>query len=170
MRGNRAGATALAVALVTTLAVAGCTSGDDAPTADGDVVRTPPQDLGQPPEVALPTQAPTGLEVSDLVEGDGDVATLGSTLSVHLVGYTVEGGTQVVSSWPYGVPRTLQLREGALIEGLRIGLQGMRVGGRRYVAVPPDLGYGEAGAPPDIGPGTALVFVVDLLAVTAPSG
>jgi peptidylprolyl isomerase len=121
-------------------------------------------DLEEKPEVEVPDEPPPEeLEVEDLVEGDGDEAQQGDLLEVEYVGVLYENGREFDSSWERDEPFAFQLGAGMVIPGWDEGLEGMREGGRRRLTIPPDLAYGEAGAPPDIGPGETLVFVIDLV-------
>jgi peptidylprolyl isomerase len=118
------------------------------------------------PEVTVPdTAPPTELVVSDDVVGEGDEATAGSTVSVHYVGVSWSTGVQFDASWDRMEPLRFPLGQGYVIEGWDEGVQGMRVGGRRTLHIPPDLGYGAQGAGGVIAPNETLVFVVDLLGV-----
>jgi peptidylprolyl isomerase len=118
------------------------------------------------PEVDFPGgAAPTALVASDLVEGDGDEAVPGRTAVVHYVGVAFSTGEQFDASWDRGEPFAFPLGAGQVIAGWDRGVAGMKVGGRRQLLIPPDLGYGDRGAGRAIEPGESLIFVVDLLAV-----
>ena len=108
---------------------------------------------------------PTDLEVTDLVEGDGTEATSGSTVSVHYVGVAHSSGEEFDASYNRGTPLQFRLGIGQVISGWDTGVQGMKVGGRRRLVIPPHLGYGDRGAGGAIKPGETLIFVVDLLEV-----
>jgi len=124
------------------------------------------QNLNEKPEIDFPGgEAPTELQVTDLVVGDGAEATKGSTVSVHYVGVTHSGGEEFDASWNRGEPLKFPLGVGYVIPGWDQGVQGMKVGGRRQLVIPSHLAYGERGAGGAIGPNEALVFVVDLLDV-----
>ncbi len=110
-------------------------------------------------------EAPTDLEVTDLVEGDGAEATSGSTVSVHYVGVAHSSGEEFDASYNRGTPLQFRLGVGQVISGWDTGVQGMKVGGRRRLVIPPHLGYGDRGAGGAIKPGETLIFVVDLLEV-----
>jgi peptidylprolyl isomerase len=109
--------------------------------------------------------APKLLQVDDLVEGTGDAAKAGDTLTVDYVGVLYKNGKQFDASWDRGEPFQFQLGAGGVIQGWDQGLVGMKVGGRRMLTIPANLGYGTEGAPPDIPPNAPLVFVVDLKAI-----
>jgi FKBP-type peptidyl-prolyl cis-trans isomerase len=102
-------------------------------------------------------------KIEDLVKGKGAEAVRGKTVEVHYTGW-LENGTQFDSS----VGRSafsFKLGAGEVIEGWDRGVAGMKVGGKRKLTLPPELGYGARGAPPEIPPNATLVFEVELLAV-----
>ena len=105
------------------------------------------------------------LQSDDLTVGDGAEATSGKKVSVHYVGVACSTGKQFAASWDDGEPLEFKLGTGAVIPGWDQGVQGMKVGGRRRLTIPPHQGYGERGAGGVIGPNETLVFVVDLLEV-----
>lgn len=105
-----------------------------------------------------------GLYRRDLEIGEGAFATPGDVVNVHYTGWLPDG-TQFDSSRGKG-PFVFQLGAGSVIEGWDVGVAGMREGGKRQLVVPPDLGYGAAGAGGGIIPGNAtLVFEVELVSV-----
>jgi peptidylprolyl isomerase len=116
------------------------------------------------PEVDFPGgAAPSELVIADLVEGDGDEAVAGRTAVVHYVGVAFSTGEEFDASWNRGEPFAFPLGAGQVIAGWDRGVAGMKVGGRRQLVIPPDLGYGDRGAGRAIAPGESLVFVVDLI-------
>ena len=118
------------------------------------------------PDVTVPdTAPPTELVMSDDVEGDGVEATSGSQVSVHYVGVSWSTGKQFDASWDRMEAFQFPLGQGHVIKGWDDGVQGMRVGGRRTLHIPPHLGYGAQGAGGVIAPNETLIFVVDLLEV-----
>ncbi|MDQ3097782.1 MAG: FKBP-type peptidyl-prolyl cis-trans isomerase [Chloroflexota bacterium] len=118
------------------------------------------------PEVTIPEGAPpTALAKEDLVVGTGGEAAAGRTVEVHYVGVAWSTKKQFDASWDRGRPFDFPLGAGRVIRGWDDGVAGMRVGGRRRLIIPPELGYGARGAGGAIGPNETLVFVVDLLAV-----
>lgn len=122
--------------------------------------------MASKPEVQIPaTDPPTDLVVEDVEEGTGEEARAGHTVSAHYVGVSWSSGAQFDASWDRGQPLSFTLGAGQVIAGWDQGIQGMKVGGRRRITIPPHLGYGDRGAPPVIAPGETLVFVVDLDAV-----
>ncbi|MEI2812026.1 MAG: FKBP-type peptidyl-prolyl cis-trans isomerase [Nocardioides sp.] len=119
------------------------------------------------PEIDFPDfDPPTDLVVTDLIEGDGDEAAAGQRVSVHYVGVSHSTGEQFDASFDRGEPLAFRLGVGQVIAGWDQGVQGMRVGGRRQLVIPPHLGYGDRGAGGVIKPGETLIFVVDLLGVS----
>jgi peptidylprolyl isomerase len=122
--------------------------------------------MTEKPEIDFPEGTPPSeLEVTDLVEGDGDEAAAGQTAVVHYVGVSFSTGEEFDASWNRGSPFSFPLGAGHVIAGWDRGVQGMKVGGRRKLVIPPDLGYGDRGAGAAIAPGETLIFVVDLLEV-----
>ncbi|MFZ8998970.1 MAG: FKBP-type peptidyl-prolyl cis-trans isomerase [Ilumatobacteraceae bacterium] len=120
----------------------------------------------QKPAVSVPsTDAPTDLVVIDDVVGDGAEATAGQNVSVHYVGVSWSTGAQFDASWDRMEPFQFPLGRGYVIQGWDQGVQGMKVGGRRTLHIPPHLGYGAQGAGGVIAPNETLIFVVDLLGV-----
>jgi peptidylprolyl isomerase len=118
------------------------------------------------PEVDFPGgEPPTDLQIEDQVVGDGPEATAGSTVSAHYVGVAYSTGEEFDASWNRGQPLQFPLGVGQVIAGWDRGIEGMRVGGRRILVIPPHLAYGDRGAGSAIGPGETLIFVVDLVGV-----
>ncbi|MEU5029534.1 FKBP-type peptidyl-prolyl cis-trans isomerase [Streptomyces milbemycinicus] len=118
------------------------------------------------PEVDFPGgEPPKDLEIKDIWEGDGPVAKAGATVSVHYVGVAFSSGEEFDASWNRGTPLQFQLGAGQVISGWDQGVQGMKVGGRRQLIIPPHLAYGDRGAGGGrIKPGETLIFVCDLVA------
>ncbi len=118
------------------------------------------------PEIDFPDpEPPTDLEVTDVREGDGDEAVAGQQVMVHYVGVAHSTGEEFDASYNRGEPLSFRLGAGQVIAGWDEGVQGMKVGGRRQLVIPPHLGYGDRGAGGVIKPGETLIFVVDLVAV-----
>jgi len=116
------------------------------------------------PEVDFPGgPPPADLQITDLKEGDGKVASAGDTVKVHYVGVAHSTGEEFDSSWNRGEPLEFPLGAGRVIPGWDQGVQGMKVGGRRQLVIPPHLAYGESGAGGVIKPGETLIFVCDLV-------
>lgn len=153
------------------LAVAGC-GDDDSSTestqAGGSGAAESSGDASNrsKPEVTVPDgAAPTELETTDLIEGTGPEAKSGDKVTVQYVGVGFKSGEEFDSSWSRSEPFSFSLGGGEVIPGWDEGVEGMKVGGQRELVIPPELAYGEAGAPPAIGPNETLVFVIDLLEV-----
>ncbi|MGI5129528.1 FKBP-type peptidyl-prolyl cis-trans isomerase [Pseudonocardia sp. CA-107938] len=110
--------------------------------------------------------APTDLVTEDISVGDGAEATAGRTVEVHYVGVAHSSGEEFDASWNRGQTLRFPLGTGRVIAGWDQGVQGMKVGGRRRLVIPPHLGYGDRGAGAVIKPGETLIFVVDLVGVS----
>lgn len=107
---------------------------------------------------------PSGLKYVDQVVGTGDVAVAGKTASVHYRGW-LENGKKFDSSVDRGQPFSFPLGAGRVIKGWDEGVQGMKVGGKRKLTIPSDLGYGSRGAGGVIPANATLIFDVELLGV-----
>ena len=122
--------------------------------------------MTQKPEVEAPTgPAPSELVIEDITVGDGAVAENGKTVAVHYVGVTHSGGEEFDASYGRGAPLEYPVGVGMVIAGWEQGIEGMKVGGRRRLTIPPHLAYGDRGAGGVIGPGETLIFVCDLVGV-----
>ncbi|MFJ5074104.1 FKBP-type peptidyl-prolyl cis-trans isomerase [Streptomyces sp. NPDC088553] len=120
------------------------------------------------PEIDLPEgDPPTELTIRDLIIGDGNEAKPGNVVQVHYVGVTFASGKEFDASWDRGQPFKFAVGGGRVIKGWDRGIRGMKAGGRREIIIPPRLGYGNQSPSPLIPAGSTLVFVVDLLTVTA---
>ena len=116
------------------------------------------------PEVDFPGgEPPADLEITDIWEGDGKVAGPGDTVQVHYVGVAFSTGEEFDASWNRGEPLEFRLGKGQVIAGWDEGVQGMKVGGRRQLVIPPGLAYGNRGAGNIIRPGETLIFICDLV-------
>jgi FKBP-type peptidyl-prolyl cis-trans isomerase len=103
-------------------------------------------------------------QVEDIVVGAGVAAKAGDRVSVHYVG-TLADGREFDSSRRRGQPFSFALGKGQVIRGWDIGVEGMQVGGRRKLTIPPHEGYGARGAGGVIPPNATLVFDVELLEI-----
>jgi peptidylprolyl isomerase len=122
--------------------------------------------MSEKPEIDFPEgPPPSELEVTDVLAGDGAEAAPGRTAVVHYVGVAYSSGEEFDASWNRGEPFAFPLGAGRVIAGWDQGVVGMKVGGRRRLVIPPDLGYGDRGAGSAIAPGETLIFVVDLIDV-----
>lgn len=157
------------LAAAAALAAGAAACGDD----DSATTTAPPADTAtvagdaKAPAIPFPSgPAPKRLVVRDLKAGTGAVAKPGDLVTVNYVGASLS--TKKVFDQSYGrEPFIFGLGASQVIKGWDQGVAGMRVGGRRLLVIPPALGYGAQGQPPDIGPNETLVFVVDLLGVQA---
>jgi FKBP-type peptidyl-prolyl cis-trans isomerase FkpA len=136
------------------LAAAACSKVPDEPTSNYKPAQAPPLPPG-----------PTKLEVEELTVGTGRVANAGDTVHVQYTG-TLTNGKKFDSSYDHGGdPFKFTISKGEVIKGWDEGVVGMKVGGKRRLRIPSDLGYGEKGSPPDIPPGAGLVFEVELVSI-----
>ena len=110
-------------------------------------------------------EPPEDLVVTPVLQGDGTEVQAGDNVTIQYTGVLASDGTQFDSSWERGAPTSFPLTN--LIQGWQQGLQGVAVGSRVVLQVPPELGYGEAGSPPTIPADADLVFVIDVLATQA---
>ncbi|MBV8199983.1 MAG: FKBP-type peptidyl-prolyl cis-trans isomerase [Acidobacteria bacterium] len=107
---------------------------------------------------------PSGLKYTDLKVGAGAEAKAGDAVQVHYTGWLVDG-TKFDSSRDSNRPFRFKLGAGQVIKGWDEGVAGMKVGGKRKLTIPPELGYGRQGAGSVIPPGATLIFEVELLGV-----
>ncbi|HEX6204767.1 MAG TPA: FKBP-type peptidyl-prolyl cis-trans isomerase [Solirubrobacterales bacterium] len=156
------------------LVVAGCGSDDSttsSSTPESTEEASAPEETESTakktkPKVTVPNGAPPKqLVVKDLEEGTGAAVKNGDVVQVNYVGVNFKTGKEFDSSWSRGEPIAFPVGENVVIQGWEKGLLGMKVGGRRELIIPPDLGYGAAGSPPTIPPNETLVFVLDLEAI-----
>jgi peptidylprolyl isomerase len=118
------------------------------------------------PEVGpIEGDPPAELTIEDITVGEGPEATPGHVVNVHYVGVAHSTGREFDASYNRGEPFAFPLGGGQVIAGWDQGVAGMRVGGRRKLTIPPELGYGSRGAAGAIKPNETLIFVVDLLGV-----
>jgi len=106
----------------------------------------------------------TKLMIEEIKVGEGAEAKAGDTVRVHYTGW-LTNSTKFDSSVDRGTPFEFRLGAGEVIKGWDQGVAGMKVGGKRKLTIPPDLGYGDRGAGGLIPPGATLVFEVELLAI-----
>ncbi len=104
------------------------------------------------------------LQIEEIQVGTGAEAKPGQSVSVHYTG-TLTNGSKFDSSRDRKEPFDFQLGAGMVIKGWDQGVAGMKVGGRRKLTIPPELGYGAGGYPPVIPPNSTLVFDIELLEV-----
>jgi FKBP-type peptidyl-prolyl cis-trans isomerase len=108
------------------------------------------------------TKTGSGLQYQDVTAGSGAEAREGQVAVVHYTGWLTDG-TKFDSSRDRGEPFSFPIGAGQVIPGWDEGVAGMKIGGRRKLVIPANLGYGDMGAPPVIPPGATLVFDVELL-------
>jgi peptidylprolyl isomerase len=157
------------------LGVAACSeeTSEESASEDGSAQTTQTNEVEQSsaeprskPRVTIPKgEPPNDLVVRDLKKGTGATAKAGSQVSVNYVGVAYSNGREFDNSYDRGQAFPFTLGGGQVIPGWDEGIQGMKVGGRRQLTIPPDLAYGAQGSPPAIGPNETLVFIVDLLSV-----
>ena len=107
---------------------------------------------------------PSGLQYKDIVIGTGAIPQSGQNVVVHYTGKLTDG-TKFDSSLDRNQPFSFRIGAGQVIKGWDEGLSTMRVGGKRQLTIPPDLGYGARGAGGVIPPNATLVFDVELLRI-----
>jgi peptidylprolyl isomerase len=150
------------------LAIAGCGGGSDSSSgtsASEGGAQSEAAQTGTKPKVVVPSgPAPRKLVSKELIEGEGAEAKAGDEVTVQYVGVLYKNGEQFDASWDRGEPFTFTLGAGEVIAGWDQGVEGMKVGGRRMLIIPPQLGYGSQ-AMATIPANSTLVFVIDLLAV-----
>ena len=110
------------------------------------------------------TTTASGLQYTDDQQGTGTAAKAGDTVEVHYTG-TLKDGTKFDSSRDRGRPFSFHLGAGRVIKGWDEGVAGMKVGGKRTLVIPANLGYGARGVPNLIPPNSELTFEVELLAI-----
>jgi peptidylprolyl isomerase len=166
---------ALAVVLTASLALALSACGGDDSTTSTESGGSAPAEANAgaanapkktKPKVTVPDGAPPKkLESKEIEPGTGAEAKAGDQVTVQYVGVSYKTGEEFDASWDRGEPFSFTLGAHEVIAGWDQGVEGMKVGGRRELIIPPELGYGPQGAPPAIAPNETLVFVIDLLAV-----
>lgn len=108
---------------------------------------------------------PSNLKIETLTQGQGPGAKNGDTISVNYTG-SLTNGTVFDSSIPRGQPFSFTIGQGRVIQGWELGLLGMKVGEKRKLTIPPELGYGPQGTPGGpIPPNATLIFEVELLKI-----
>ena len=139
---------------------------DGALAGGGAAGQTPtPQTAGGPPSVSgEPTVTASGLQIIDIEVGSGDSPQTGQTVVVHYTGWLADG-TKFDSSVDRGDPFSFTIGRGQVIDGWDEGVATMKVGGKRRLVIPPELGYGATGYPPIIPANAQLTFDVELLEI-----
>ena len=116
------------------------------------------------PSAALETVTPSGVRYVDLQLGQGDEAQLGKIVEVHYTGW-LQDGTRFDSSRDREHPFTFRLGTGDAIKGWDEGLLGMKVGGKRKLTIPPELGFGKQGIGSVVPPNAVLYYEFELMGV-----
>ena len=119
---------------------------------------------GSAPSLITPPGEGTEMKIEELQVGTGTEAVAGKTVTVHYTGWLTDG-KKFDSSLDRGDPFKFKLGAGQVIQGWDKGVAGMKVGGKRKLIIPPQMGYGERGAGGTIPPNATLVFEVELLGV-----
>ena len=145
---------------------------DTAPVDTTPVDTTPVETFPTPPkpDVAIPTEPPTELVVTELSPGEGPEAHAGDVVTVHYVGVRSEDGTEFDNSYDGGQAFPVVLGAGGVIEGWEQGLVGAQAGSQIQLDIPAELAYGDNPPGEPIQPGDALTFVVDVMDVTPAAG
>jgi FKBP-type peptidyl-prolyl cis-trans isomerase len=107
---------------------------------------------------------PSGLKITDLKVGSGKEAKKGDVVVVNYTGW-LKDGTKFDSSLDRNEPLHFEVGESNIIKGWNEGVAGMRVGGKRKLVIPAELGYGPRGSPPKIPPNAELTFEIELLSI-----
>jgi peptidylprolyl isomerase len=119
------------------------------------------------PKITVPaTAAPAKLVRQVLIRGKGQPIQAGQTVVTQYTGVVWSTGKVFDSSWARGFPESFVLGAGQVLPGWDNGLGGLPVGSRVLLVIPPALGYGQSGSPPNVGSNAALVFVIDIVAAT----
>jgi peptidylprolyl isomerase len=154
----------IATTALSLTACGGSTVTSSTESSSDSALPTVSDNAGAKPTISKPEgAAPTTLITKDIIEGSGVAAVATSTMTVHYTLLTWSKGEVVESSWDSGSPATFPLAN--VIAGWQQGIPGMKVGGRRLLVIPSDLGYGAQGAGGAIGPNETLVFVVDVIGI-----
>jgi peptidylprolyl isomerase len=154
----------IATTALSLTACGGSTVTSSTESSSDSALPTVSDNAGAKPTISKPEgAAPTTLITKDIIEGSGVAAVATSTMTVHYTLLTWSKGEVVESSWDSGSPATFPLAN--VIAGWQQGIPGMKVGGRRLLVIPSDLGYGAQGAGEAIGPNETLVFVVDVIGI-----
>jgi peptidylprolyl isomerase len=137
-------------------------AGEDAASESEESVMS--ETSGPPPVTGDTTTTASGLQLIAIEDGSGAMAQQGQTVQVHYTGYLTDG-TKFDSSVDRGQPFEFPLGMGRVIRGWDEGLALMRVGDKRRLIIPPELGYGDRGAGSVIPPGATLIFDVELVGI-----
>jgi FKBP-type peptidyl-prolyl cis-trans isomerase len=160
------------LAVIAWVAVAGCqqssTTSNVSSSPAPEAASSPMAAATPAPAAAAPVTTVSGIKVEDLVIGTGATAEKGKMVSVNYTGWLIEKSKSdhFDSSYDHGQPYQFELGAGKVIKGWDEGLVGMKVGGKRMLTIPPDMGYGAQGTPGGpIPPNATLVFECELMDV-----
>jgi FKBP-type peptidyl-prolyl cis-trans isomerase len=147
----------------------------EAPQAKGEPAMQTPIDssrkkavagtISPPTAIGETKTTPSGVKYETLKEGDGPELKPGQTVAVHYTGTLVDGKVFDTSHQDKDEPRSFEIGTEKVIPGWEEGVPGMKVGERRKLTIPPELGYGEQGNPPSIPPNATLVFEIELVKI-----
>jgi peptidylprolyl isomerase len=158
------GAILLGVNSMSDSTVSDSRSSTSSSTAGSSALPLVTANAGEAPTITAPTGTPPAeLTISDVIIGTGAEVLPTSTLTVHYTLMAWSTGQIIESSWDGGQPATFPLAN--VVEGWQKGLPGAKVGGRRLLILPPEMGYGAAGSGP-VGPNETLIFAVDIIGVS----
>lgn len=139
--------------LIVAIAIPACSQKESQPV---------PEKSAEPQTPAGAVKTASGLSYTDLVAGTGAAPTSGKNVTVHYTGW-LEDGKKFDSSLDRGQPFVFRIGAGEVIPGWDEGVMSMKVGGKRKLIIPAQLGYGAAGAGGVIPPNATLIFEVELL-------
>jgi len=154
----------LVVLAVVAYAVTACAKKEQETQSAAPAVASPVAGTPATPAASNVVTTSSGLKYEVLRGGNGPVAKAGQTVSVHYTGWLTDG-TKFDSSVDRGQPFSFALGAGQVIKGWDEGVAGMKVGEKRKLTIPSDLGYGQRGAGNVIPPNATLVFDVELLGI-----
>jgi FKBP-type peptidyl-prolyl cis-trans isomerase len=155
----------LILSLAFTTTIIGCAKKEEPPPAPAAPALTVPTAAPTPSPAASPSASAATSWIEDLVVGTGAEATEGKKITVHYTLWLASNNKKIESSHDSNKPKTFRLGAGGMIKGWDLGIPGMKVGGKRKLTVPPQLGYGGAGSPPSIPGNATLIFEIELLDV-----
>ncbi|GAB4328979.1 MAG: FKBP-type peptidyl-prolyl cis-trans isomerase [Candidatus Zixiibacteriota bacterium] len=157
------------------LLIIGCGQADESEQAAPKQETSETQPAAEVADVGIPEVAgdtvttESGLRYIDVVVGEGASPEAGNMIAAHYTGWLTDG-TKFDSSRDRGQPLEFPVGQGRVIKGWDEGLMSMKVGGRRILIIPPELGYGDRGTPGGpIPPGATLVFDVELVGINTPA-
>jgi FKBP-type peptidyl-prolyl cis-trans isomerase len=161
---------AIALALAAAVLTAGCAASTKESSSSGSSTSTSAKvttaaPAGGAAEGGKVHKLASGLQYEDTFVGSGKMAEPGMNVSIHYTGTLLTTGEKFDSSLDRGQPLVFQVGDHSMIAGFDEGVRGMRIGGKRKITVPPDMGYGAAGRPPQIPPNSTLVFDLELVDV-----